>query len=63
MHEWRNGRVVSRQIFGEGVMWKKDKVNKWEMPSYTHAGKSTDPPSHYLDALDIQSLSEGSCLR
>ena len=29
------------------VVGKKEKVNKWEIPSYTHAGKSTDSPSQF----------------
>ncbi len=40
---------------------EEKKVNKWEMPSYTHAGKSTDPPSHCLDALKFKA-SEGNSL-
>lgn len=44
-----------RQKIGERVVWKTEKVNKWEMPSYTHAGKYTDPPSHSFDTLKPQS--------
>lgn len=55
MDDWKNGRVVNRERFGERVVWKKEKVKKWEMPSCTHTGKSTDPPSHCLDAFQTQS--------
>lgn len=34
----------------------REKVNKWEMPSCTHARKSTNSPSHCLDALEIEIL-------
>lgn len=44
------------QTIGERAVWKNEKVNKWEMPSYIHAGKSPDPPSNCLDALDVLSL-------
>ena len=47
MGEWE------RQRPGEGVVWKNEKVNKWEVPSYTHACKSTNPPSIILIALGI----------
>ena len=47
--------MTRRQKIGERVVWKIEKVNKWEMPSYTHAGKYTDPPSHYFDTLNAQS--------
>ena len=40
-------------------MYERKKVNKWEMPSYTNTGKSTDPPSHCLYAFEIQ-FQEGS---
>lgn len=62
MDDWKNGRVVNRERFGERVVWKKEKVKKWEMPSCTHTGKSTDPPSHCLAALEFK-VPEGSCLR
>lgn len=56
MDERKNGRVTNRQKVGERVAWKKEKVNKWEMPSYAHAGKSTDPPSQCLHVLEIEGL-------
>ena len=39
---------------------RKEKVNKWEVPSYTHASKSTNPPSYHLDALEIDMLERQS---
>lgn len=57
MHESRNGKGGQRaEKSVRRVVWKKEKVNKREMPSHTHAGKVYRPsPSSYLD---FQSLSE-----
>lgn len=35
--------MVNRQRVGEGVVWKKEKATKWEMPSSSHTGKSKHP--------------------
>ena len=56
MDQRKNGRVANRQEIGEREVWKKEKVNKWEMPSHAQAGKSTDPPSHVLHVLEIEGL-------
>ena len=56
MDQRKNGRVANRQGIGERVVWEKEKVNKWEMPSHAHAGKSTDHPSHVLRVLEIEGL-------
>ena len=53
MDEWKNDQVADRSKWGGRVVWKKEKVNKWEMPSTTNASKSTDPPSHGLHALEF----------
>ena len=51
MGELESGRGRDRV---EGVVWKNEKVNKWEVLSYTHACKSTDPPSICLNVLEIR---------
>ena len=47
-------REEKRQRLGEGLVWKNEKINKWEVPSYTPACKSTDPPPSCLNALEIR---------
>lgn len=48
--------MANRQKIDERVVWKKEKVIKWEIPSYAHAGKSKDPPSQCLHVLEIEGL-------
>lgn len=46
--------MANGQKVGERVVWEIEKVNRWDIPSYTYAGKSTEPPSHCLAALEIK---------
>ena len=52
MGEWEGDQ--NRQKSGERMDWRKGKVNKWEMPSDTHADNSTDPPSPCPDVLESE---------
>ena len=54
MDEWKNEKVADKSKWDGLEVWKKEKVNNWEMPSYTNIGKSADPPSHCLHAFEIQ---------
>ena len=53
--------MANRQKVGERVVRKREKVDKWEMASYTHAGKYSDSPSYCFDALKVQSRKAAVC--
>ena len=54
MDEWKYERVADKSEWSGREIWKKEKVSKWEMPSYTYVSKSTDPSSQCLHEFEIQ---------